>query len=529
MVVLRLTAHGQYQPQNSPHGWAQKAATYECNDVNWQYGCWTIVTPPWTDGSDYETGFTQNSEDLPPCCTTSTVRCYFPDDFLNCFPWPQEYAVKDRILRKVKCQGRAAGRPDGNDKCVVVGDDGAVFVTGSGFSPTPYGGTDAGLQTTFTKYASAALANATANLLTMARISWDGGGILQALMVGGTVGTMMHLVPDLEIQDYRFELQHTGTVDNIMYIGEYGGGGGTELPDRYVLVIGSEFYDEYNITYNVSGWVEDPYGLTRRRRARPGRTAQRFDGPGGANVRCPPQWPSISDPHRQHLATVGAGGGHRRTCAGGRACRAEAVLKAIGESRGYPPVEQAGLEVMSRFCVYGWARGNPSTCERPFAFGPTEAEDEQGFRGRPLWQQDPCQDWCQAWIVDPEKNTSVPVVDWSLISDPCEDEWHGVTCVKHDSSFSYGPPLEVPIYSNTQPQRDRDIAKKAVWRNTSLVKTVSDLWLYSNNLGGPVVDSIANLTNLRFLSLGANHLYGGLPEDIWANLTARVRLLRRTT
>ena len=82
MVVLRLTAHGQYQPQNSPHGWAQKAATYECNDVNWQYGCWTIVTPPWTDGSDYETGFTQNSEDLPPCCTTSTVRCYFPDDFL---------------------------------------------------------------------------------------------------------------------------------------------------------------------------------------------------------------------------------------------------------------------------------------------------------------------------------------------------------------------------------------------------------------------------------------------------------------
>ena len=74
MVVLRLTAHGQKQPQNSPHGWASRSA-HTCNDADYAYGCWTIVTPPWTEGSDYEVGFTQNSEDLPPCCTSSTVRC----------------------------------------------------------------------------------------------------------------------------------------------------------------------------------------------------------------------------------------------------------------------------------------------------------------------------------------------------------------------------------------------------------------------------------------------------------------------
>ena len=94
MVVLRLTAHGQTQPQNSPHGWSAKTATHTCFDAEHEYGCWTIVTPPWTEGNNYETGFTQNSVDLPPCCTSSTVRCYFPEDFINCYPWPAEVAVR---------------------------------------------------------------------------------------------------------------------------------------------------------------------------------------------------------------------------------------------------------------------------------------------------------------------------------------------------------------------------------------------------------------------------------------------------
>lgn len=205
MVVLRLTAHGQTQPQNSPHGWTSKVATHTCNDVDYSYGCWALVTPPWTEGSDYEIGFTQNSEDLPPCCTSSTVRCYFPEDFLNCYPWPAELAVSNRILHKIKCKPRSANQRDGNDQCVVVGDDGGVFVTGSGFSPTAFGGTDAGLQTTFSRYAAQALSNMTADLLSLARISWDGQGRLQAVMIGGTAGTIMHLVPSQG--DYAFELQ----------------------------------------------------------------------------------------------------------------------------------------------------------------------------------------------------------------------------------------------------------------------------------------------------------------------------------
>ena len=35
MVVLRLTAHGENQPQNSPHGWELKD-THVCDDINYQ-------------------------------------------------------------------------------------------------------------------------------------------------------------------------------------------------------------------------------------------------------------------------------------------------------------------------------------------------------------------------------------------------------------------------------------------------------------------------------------------------------------
>ena len=227
--------------------------------ADYAFGCWTIVTPPWTENEYLEAFSQQSSDALPECCTASTVRaplafpallgactpllgahtrlplgaytpppwpnvrrqvrCYFPEDFVNCYPWPAELAVRDRTLHKIKCYKRSENQQvvmppptlisslsllshqcfhpssvlsssasltspvppshvsslssliyprlshltsflsppiapptscllqEGRDLCVVVGDEGGVYVTGSGFSPTSTSDTDLGLDT----------------------------------------------------------------------------------------------------------------------------------------------------------------------------------------------------------------------------------------------------------------------------------------------------------------------------------------------------------------------------------------------
>ena len=90
-------------------------------------------------------------------------------------------------------------------------------------------------------------------------------------------------------------------------------------------------------------------------------------------------------------------------------------------------------------------------------------------------------------------------VDWELISDPCDADWYGVTCTQHPGSYQGGTIEEG-------------------FRNTSRVMTVTDLWLYSNQLEGPVVDALANLSSIRYLSLGANALYGDAARSLRSKL-----------
>ena len=43
------------------------------------------------------------------------MRCYFPEDFLNCYPWPPELGIFESTLHKIKCRDRTDNQQEGED------------------------------------------------------------------------------------------------------------------------------------------------------------------------------------------------------------------------------------------------------------------------------------------------------------------------------------------------------------------------------------------------------------------------------
>ena len=151
-----------------------------------------------------------------------------------------------------------------------------------------------------------------------------------------------------------------------MYIMEYDSKATLgDLPDRYVYVLGGQFYDEYNVTSNVTGLVPDPDGPIKN-------ADGNFSvGLVEQNVRIPPQWSLIMRPPTDETCFSQAGNDDSTLISDGicpAVPRRESIQKAIGDSRGYPQVAQPGLEQLSSFCVYGWARGEDGRCTRAYAF-----------------------------------------------------------------------------------------------------------------------------------------------------------------
>jgi hypothetical protein len=60
-------------------------------------------------------------------------------------------------------------------------------------------------------------------------------------------------------QDYDFEVQPTGSVDDIVFVSELDSKASTSTSDHFVLVVGGQFYDEYNVTYQSSEYVLDEF------------------------------------------------------------------------------------------------------------------------------------------------------------------------------------------------------------------------------------------------------------------------------
>ena len=92
--------------------------------------------------------------------------------------------------------------------------------------------------------------------------------------------------------------------------------------------------------------------------------------------------------------------------------------------------------------------------------------------------------------------TNIPFVNYSSITDPCGgdglERWYGVTCEAYEDAVKPG-----------------EVANQ----------TVTQMWLYSNNLQGAVLEQLVSLTSLRSLSLGSNRLDNGIPPEVWVNMS----------
>lgn len=158
----------------------------------------------------------------------------------------------------------------------------------------------------------------------------------------------------------------------------------------------------------------------------------------------------------------------------------------------------------------------------------------------------------------PDVFTRTPFVNYSIISDPCLDEWDGVTCetvlpsdVVDDVATSVLDLVDVAATSVSSRRLERlpeatgglsavsSTSARRLSEADPLVdppvdadaglflalpppsppppprQTISQIWLFANNLQGSLPDRIADLHSMRSLSLGSNQLVGSLPTYIW--------------
>ena len=100
-----------------------------------------------------------------------------------------------------------------------------------------------------------------------------------------------------------------------------------------------------------------------------------------------------------------------------------------------------------------------------------------------------------------DQATRIPFVNFSKISDPCQDEWYGVTC--GDYEVLTGEMTAQQVYQT----------------GFTPNQSVTQMWLYSNNLQGRLPTELYALFSLQSLSLGSNRLVGSIPPDLWKNKT----------
>ncbi|XP_021889693.1 probable inactive receptor kinase At2g26730 [Carica papaya] len=98
-------------------------------------------------------------------------------------------------------------------------------------------------------------------------------------------------------------------------------------------------------------------------------------------------------------------------------------------------------------------------------------------------------------------------LNWNLSTDPCKDEWEGVSCDLHANNSVQSISLDD---SNLSGVFDATL----VCNVDSLASSLNIISLEKNSLAGEISEDIANCKQLTRLLLGGNKLSGNLPRSI---------------
>ncbi|XVF58107.1 hypothetical protein PTKIN_Ptkin07bG0036100 [Pterospermum kingtungense] len=100
-----------------------------------------------------------------------------------------------------------------------------------------------------------------------------------------------------------------------------------------------------------------------------------------------------------------------------------------------------------------------------------------------------------------------PSFEWNLSSDPCKDNWKGVTCDDKTNSF-----VSKLFFNNSN--LSGFLNASALCNEQSLAASLKVLNFNLNSIGGVIQSDIASCKNLTHLFLGGNQFSGNLPGSL---------------
>lgn len=116
------------------------------------------------------------------------------------------------------------------------------------------------------------------------------------------------------------------------------------------------------------------------------------------------------------------------------------------------------------------------------------------------------------WVWN-QRQSGIPW-NFSGVSDPCLDEWQGISCRCEAVTATLSPTPSISLDISARADKVVALTVFSVNSSANATCTVVALNLPVHNITGSLPPAISNLTNLEIIMLGRNHILSPLPETL---------------